>query len=157
MRNPLPRLARLVGTRPGLMRLAGVVVAVDQRLHRLSRGRLSLVAIAGLPSLRLTTTGRKTGLDRQTNLLYLPRGDEFVLIGSNWGRPNHPAWAYNLRAHPRATVAIRGGEVRVLAREVTGAEYDRLWSELLEFWPGYRMERDAAGRELPVFVLTPLP
>ena len=147
----------MVGTRPGLMRLAGVVVAVDQRLHRVSRGRLSLVAIAGLPSLRLTSTGRRSGLARQNNLLYLPHGTEFVLTGSNWGRSNHPAWAYNLRANPRATVTIRGREMAVRAREVTGAEYARLWSELLEFWPGYRMEREAAGRELPVFVLTPDP
>lgn len=155
--NPLARLARALGTRPGLMRLAGAVVPVDQRLYRLTRGRLSLVAIAGLPALRLTTTGRRSGLARHTNLLYLPQGSEFVLTGSNWGRKNDPGWTFNLRAHPAAIVAIRGTELPVRAREVAGAEYDELWSALLEFWPGYRMEQAAAGRRLPIFVLTPVP
>ncbi|WP_199432371.1 nitroreductase family deazaflavin-dependent oxidoreductase [Qaidamihabitans albus] len=137
------------------MRLAPAVVRVDRRLHELTRGRTSLVAIAGLPSLRLRTVGRRTGLVRETNLLYYPFGDGYVLTGSNWGRRNDPAWTYNLRARPDVTVFVRGREIPVRAREVEGAEHARLWRELLRFWPGYEMERAAAGRELPIFVLRP--
>jgi deazaflavin-dependent oxidoreductase (nitroreductase family) len=136
------------------MKLAPGVIWADQRLHRLTQGRVSLVGLAGLPSLRLTTTGRKTGLARSTNLLFYPRGDEFVLTGSNWGRPADPGWTFNLRAHPAAIVAVRGHDVRVSAREVTGKEYDEVWRVLLDFWPGYAMEKAAARRELPIFVLT---
>jgi deazaflavin-dependent oxidoreductase (nitroreductase family) len=112
------------------------------------------VALAGLPSLRLTTTGRKSGLPRSTNLLYYPRGDDFVLTASNWGRPNDPAWALNLRADPKCQVALAAKPVDVLARELHGEEYDRMWGELLAFWPGYAMEQREAARRLPVFVLT---
>ncbi|GHE82873.1 nitroreductase [Amycolatopsis deserti] len=154
VKNPLPLLARRLGTRPWLMRLAKVIIWADKRLHGLFGGRVSLVGIAGLPSLRLTTLGRKSGLPRSTNLLYYPHEDGFVLVGSNWGRPRDPGWTYNLREHAEATVAIRGREIPVTAKPVKGEDYDRLWQRLLDFWPGYEMERLAAGRELPIFLLT---
>ncbi len=153
MANPLRALARAVGTKPWLMRTAGFVVWADKKLHKVFGGRVSLVALAGLPSLRLTTTGRKSGLPRSTNLLYFPHGDDLVLTASNWGRPNDPAWALNLRANPRAEVAIASRPAEVVARELTGDEYAAMWAELLEFWPGYAMEQKEAGRPLPVFVL----
>jgi deazaflavin-dependent oxidoreductase (nitroreductase family) len=151
--DPLRALVRFLGTKPWLMRTAGAVVWADKKLHRVFGGRVSLVALAGLPSLRLTTTGRRSGLPRSTNLLYYPHDGEFVLTGSNWGRPHDPAWALNLRAEPKAEIALAGRPVEVVARELTGGEYERMWRALLEFWPGYAMERDAAGRPLPVFVL----
>ncbi|MFJ1759693.1 nitroreductase family deazaflavin-dependent oxidoreductase [Amycolatopsis sp. NPDC088138] len=135
------------------MRSAVVVVWADKKLHKVFGGRVSLVALAGLPSLRLTTTGRKSGLPRSTNLLYFPHGGDFVLTGSNWGRPNNPAWTLNLRADPKAEVALAGRPVTVVARELEGEEYAAMWRELLAFWPGYAMEQEEAGRPLPVFVL----
>ncbi|MDT7804548.1 MAG: hypothetical protein QOI78_7981 [Actinomycetota bacterium] len=135
------------------MRSAVVVVWADKKLHKVFGGRVSLVALAGLPSLRLTTTGRKSGLPRSTNLLYFPHGGDFVLTGSNWGRPNNPAWTLNLRADPKAEVALAGRPVAVVARELEGEEYAAMWRELLAFWPGYAMEQEEAGRPLPVFVL----
>ncbi|MCR6482154.1 nitroreductase family deazaflavin-dependent oxidoreductase [Amycolatopsis sp. OK19-0408] len=135
------------------MRTSRFVVWADKKLHRAFGGRVSLVALAGLPSLRLTTTGRKSGLARSTNLLYFPHGGDFVLTASNWGRPNDPAWALNLRANPKAEVAFAGRPVEVVARELTGDEYMAMWAELLEFWPGYAMEQQEAARPLPVFVL----
>lgn len=136
------------------MRTAGFVVWADKKLHKAFGGRVSLVALAGLPSLRLTTTGRKSGLARSTNLLYFRRGDDLVLTASNWGRPNDPAWALNLRANPKCQVARAGKPAEVVARELHGEEYAAMWAELLEFWPGYEMERKEARRTLPVFLLT---
>ncbi|WP_439386743.1 nitroreductase family deazaflavin-dependent oxidoreductase [Amycolatopsis lexingtonensis] len=136
------------------MRTARFVVWADKKLHKAFGGRVSLVALAGLPSLRLTTTGRKSGLERSTNLLYYPHGGDFVLTASNWGRRHDPAWALNLRANPKARIALAGRPVEVVARELTGEEYDAMWRELLEFWPGYAMEQQEAGRPLPVFLLT---
>jgi deazaflavin-dependent oxidoreductase (nitroreductase family) len=152
--NPLTLLGRWLASQRWFMRAARAVPWIDKRLHRLSGGRLSLLGLAGLPSMRLTTIGRKSGLPRTVNLLYFPYGEEFVLIGSNWGRPRDPDWARNLRAQPKATVEVRRREVPVLAAEVTGADYASLWREVLAFWPGYAMEQAEAGRELPLFVLT---
>ncbi|KID31387.1 nitroreductase [Streptomyces regensis] len=137
------------------MRLAPAIVWADARLQRLSRGRVTLVGIAGLPSMRLVTTGRRTGLPRETNLLYLPDRDAYIVTGSNWGRPSEPAWAHNLRADPRACVVVGGRATAVQARELTGMDREATWRRLLAFWPGYAMERDEAGRDFPIFVLTP--
>ncbi|WP_433470263.1 nitroreductase family deazaflavin-dependent oxidoreductase [Saccharomonospora azurea] len=146
-------LARFLGSRRWVMRLAPAIVRVDRHLHRLTAGRGTLLGLAGLPTVRLTTVGRRSGLRRETQLLCLPMPDAVVVVGSNWGRPRDPDWAHNLRARPDAAVTLDGARVPVRAWEVTGAEYERLWERLVRYWPGYGAEREWAGRPLPVFVL----
>ena len=153
--NPLPRVARALGRNAWLMRLAPAILPLDRLLHRVSRGRLTLVGLAGLPSLRLLTTGRRTGLTRANDLLYTPYGDRYVVVGSGWGRPHHPAWTVNLLAEPEAAIVVRGRAVPVTARRVTGAEQDDVWALAVEGWPGYEVERRIAGRDFRIFVLTP--
>lgn len=93
-------------------------------------------------------------MSRANDLLYTPYGAEYVLIGSGWGQPNHPAWTVNLMAHPEATIVVRGRSVPVVARRVVaGAELDAIWELALRNWPGYMMEKRLAGREFRVFVL----
>nr|WP_028662904.1 nitroreductase family deazaflavin-dependent oxidoreductase [Saccharomonospora halophila] len=156
MRNPLTALARVLGTRTWVLRRSAGIVEADRVLHRVSRGRVSLVGLAGLPSVHLTTLGRRSGAPRGTNLLSMPDGAGYVVVGSNWGRARDPGWTFNLRAQPEATVTVAGREIPVRARELHGAEYDRMWRRLLAYWPGYGRERDTAGRDLPIFVLGPV-
>jgi deazaflavin-dependent oxidoreductase (nitroreductase family) len=151
--NPRTRLAHWLGRYSWLMRLAPVIIPVDRVLHRVSRGRVTLLRIAGMPSLRLVTTGRRSGLPRTNDLLYTPYGDEYVVIGSGWGRPHHPAWTLNLAADPNATAVLRGRPVPVVARRVVGAELAEVWALAVRNWPGYVMERRLAGREFRVFAL----
>jgi len=153
--NPLTRLAHGLGRFPLVMRLAPVIVAVDRVLHRVSRGRLSLLRIAGMPSLRLVTTGRRTGQPRAIDLLYTPYGADYVVIGSGWGRPKHPAWSLNLMADPKATIILRGRTVPVVARRPDEREEADIWALAVRNWPGYEMElRIAGGREFRIFVLS---
>lgn len=154
--NPLASLVRFLGRFRWLMRVAPVVVPIDRFLHRWAGGRITLVGLAGLPSLRLTTIGRRTGLARSTNLLYVPYQDGFVLVGSGWGRPEHPEWTANLLADPAATVNLRGRTIAVKARRLDGDELARVWQRCEQVWPGYRMERELAGREFRVFLLEPV-
>jgi deazaflavin-dependent oxidoreductase (nitroreductase family) len=149
----LRALARWLGRYRWLMRLAPVIVPVDRALNRVSGGRLSAVRLAGLPSLRLVTRGRRTGLTRANDLLYTPYGDKYVVIGSGWGRPNHPAWTLNLAADPNATIIVRGRSIPVVARRPDGPELAEIWSLAMRNWPGYLMERQLAGRDFRVFVL----
>lgn len=151
----LSSLVRRLGRYRWLMRLAPVVIPVDRVLHRVSGGRVSAVRLAGLPSLRLVTRGRKTGLTRTNDLLYTPYGDAYAVVGSGWGRPHHPAWTLNLAADPNATVVVRGRVVPVLARRVEGPELAEIWTLALRNWPGYEMERRLAGRDFQIFVLDP--
>jgi deazaflavin-dependent oxidoreductase (nitroreductase family) len=147
-------LIRRVGGYRWFAVLGRAYVPVDRWLGRLSRGRLVALGLPGLPSLLLTTTGRRTGAPRTTPLLYARDGDAFVVVGSNWGQAQHPAWSTNLLAHPDATVTVRGGQIPVRAHRVAGSERDRLWARLTELWPAYEeyLHR-AGGRELRVFRL----
>ena len=148
-------LAWMAASRPGAWFFVTVAPPIDRWLMRVSRGRLSLTA--GFPTLVLSTVGAKTGQVRDTPLIFLPRGDEIVLIASNGGSPRHPSWYYNLRANPEATVSIAGQTRAYQAREVTGAERDALWRQAAALYPGYlAYQRRAAGRLIPVLLLTPV-
>jgi len=132
------------------------VMPIDRMLQRISRGRVNIVGPHGLPAMLLTTTGRRSGLERTQPLLYAADGDDYVVIGSNWGEPRHPAWSANLLANPEAVATVAGRRIRVVATLATGGERDRLWALLERTWPAYRAyERRAAGRHLRIFRLTP--
>src|SRR5207248_10744672 len=102
-------------------------VPVDRWLFRHTRGRWSVLDRSGLPSLLLTTTGRRSGEPRTQPLLYAPDGDGYVVIGSNWGQEHHPLWTENLLRQRDATVTVDGVAAPVRATLATGAERDRLW------------------------------
>src|SRR5215217_6341792 len=133
--NPLTRLAYWLGAQPWVMRRSTQIIWLDRWVHRISRGRMGLLAIACVPSLTLISTGRNSGQLRQTHLLCQPRGEklsdgyaEYAIVGSNWGRHNHPAWSYNLDANPDGQIVVRGKTFWVSARRVDGAEYQRVWA-----------------------------
>ena len=131
-----------------------LVPRTDVRLHRMTNGRLSLPAMGGVNMLLLTTTGRRSGLERVTPLLYVRDGDDFCVVGSNWGNPTQPAWALNLLADPNAAVDVGGERIAVTARHLTGADRAAAWSRLVRVWPPYdSYAAKAKDRELLVFLL----
>ncbi|MFD3701594.1 nitroreductase family deazaflavin-dependent oxidoreductase [Nocardia sp. NPDC058658] len=155
VRNPSQRLARLIAVQPWAMRGAGVVLPAERMLRRLTGGRRGVLDLAGLPSIEITVVGRKSGQPRTTSLLCVPDGGGFYLVGSNWGKPQHPAWSANLRAASTATARFNGSSAfPVSVAEVTGVDRKRVWDQVVEFWPGYEMEyKLAAGREFRIFRL----
>jgi F420H(2)-dependent quinone reductase len=127
------------------------------RLHRyvyeLSGGRLGQRSPFG-PLLLLTTVGRRTGKPRTTPLLYLPDGEDYVVVASNGGRDEPPAWLRNLEATPDARVRV-GREVhRVYADVLWGARADVMWPRLTAHHAGWRTYQRLTDREIPVVRLT---
>jgi len=150
----LSSLLRRAGRAEWFARVARPLVPLDRALGRLSRGRFVAFGLPGLPSLLITTTGRRSGEPRSNPLLYAPDGQAFVVLGSNWGQRHHPAWTANLLAHPEAMVTVDGERIPVRARLVTGAERARLRELMLGIWPGYAgYERRSGGRDLRLFRL----
>jgi deazaflavin-dependent oxidoreductase (nitroreductase family) len=153
-RMPFSRIMQQLGHRRWFAKLGKVLVPLDRGVASLTRGRV--VALGLVPSLILTTTGRKTGKERVQPLIYVPDGDGIILIGSNWGQPHHPSWSANLLANPVVRVRIKGVERSVTARLATGEERDRLWRKALQTWPAYSTyARRAGDRQIRVFRLTP--
>lgn len=147
-------LTRRLGHREWFGTTMRLLVPVDRLVGRLTRGRV--VALGLVPSLIITTTGHRSGLPRSNPLLYVPDGDGFVVIGSNWGQRQQPGWALNLLARPQAEVAVKGRRLAVRADRATGAERERLWQLLVTEWPAYlTYVRRSGGREIHIFRLVP--
>jgi len=109
----------------------------------------------GGPVLLLTTVGRRTGLARTRPLIYFPDGNAFVIVGSNGGRDVHPAWYFNLRSNPTATIEVGRKRLRVKARQAGGAERDRLWQLVIRTLPFYADYQAKTRREIPLMILEP--
>ena len=133
--------------------------ALHRAIYAVSRGRIGL----GRPSdkaegtLRLHTTGRRTGAKRVAILGYLEDGPNlFTLAMNGWGEPE-PAWWLNLQAHPDATIELPDGPRQVRARFATGEERARLWSRLEQHTPSLNRYAARRPRETAVVVFEPHP
>lgn len=123
-------------------------------MYRVSGGKLGK-SFFGSPILLLTTTGRTTRQPRTWPLTYLPDGDRLIVIASNGGQPNHPAWYLNLRATPQVSVQL-GDRVRTMVTQtVEGDERARLWSRVVEEYPAYAEYQRKTDRQIPIVVLHP--
>jgi F420H(2)-dependent quinone reductase len=145
-------LSRLSMTIPASwLRLGG---KLNVPLYRLSGGRLGN-KIGRAPVLLLSTTGRRSGQQRTAPVLYLADGDRLVVIGSNAGNSNAPAWSLNLKANPDAEVEIGRVRRRVRARVAEGEERAELWRRMNEQYEGFDEYDARTSRDIAVFVLDP--
>lgn len=109
----------------------------------------------GVPTLLLTTTGRKSGEPLMLPLIYGTDGDNFLVVASKGGAPGHPAWYLNLDAHPRVQVQVKDRKFTANARTATAAEKPALWEKMAAIWPAYNEYQQKTKREIPVVVLEP--
>src|ERR1700674_5495612 len=109
-----------------------------------------------VPSLLLTTTGRKSGERFIFPLFYGKAGDSYIVVASKGGAPQHPGWYRNLLANPDVDVQVGTAKMKARARTATGEERARLWEKALEFWPPYADYQRKTEREIPVVVLDPI-
>jgi deazaflavin-dependent oxidoreductase (nitroreductase family) len=107
----------------------------------------------GVPTLLLTTRGRRSGQLRRTALIYGRGGDSYVVVASQGGDPRHPAWYLNLEADPDVHVQVKADEFDARARTASGEERVRLWREMARIWPAYDDYQGRTDREIPVVVL----
>ena len=107
----------------------------------------------GVPTLILTTTGRRSGEPRSTPLIFGEDGDDLVVVASKGGAPEDPGWYRNLSKHPEVEVQVEGDRFGARARTAEGEERERLWRLMAEIWPAYDDYAAKTDREIPVVVL----
>jgi len=145
--------------------LSKIIVGFDRlvgrrfyRLHvhvyRWTRGIIGSRSPAG-PMLLLTTVGRKSGQRRTTPLLYMPDGERFIVVGSNGGRPQPPAWLLNLTATPLVEVQAGRHKHQADARVLTEDEKTVMWPILAQHYKGWSEYQKLTDRELNVVELVP--
>ena len=123
-------------------------------LYRLTGGRVG-GKLAGSPVLLLNTIGRKSGQPRTAPVVYLADGERQIVIGSNAGHKNEPAWSLNLKANPEAEVEIGRKRHPVRARIAEGDERAELWRRVNEQYSGFDDYEARTNRDIALFVLDP--
>lgn len=109
----------------------------------------------GVPTLLLTTQGRKTGELRRTALIYGQHGSSYLIVASQGGAPNHPAWYLNLEANPEVQVQVGPDKFTARARTATEQEKPELWRIMTGIWPAYDEYQTKTDRPIPVVILDP--
>jgi deazaflavin-dependent oxidoreductase (nitroreductase family) len=150
----LTPVAIRIGAIPWLPKLLPQIVWLDKLLHRVTRGRLTLLDMAGLPNLNLTVKGKTSGIERTTPLLCIPDGETVLIAGSYFGGPKMPLWVGNLRAAGGAArIEYARERFAVHATELTGDDRAAAWRHMLETWPNYAKYEERTDRTIPVFRL----
>lgn len=149
-------LHRIASTGAGRWCYMHVSSRIDPWLIRVTGGRFD-TGLGAAPVALLTARGARSGIERTVPVLFFHDGDDVVLVASSFGRPRHPAWYFNLRRHPEATLTYRGRSARFVARETHGEDRARLLGLAEQLYRGYGnyQERTAGVREIPVLRLSP--
>lgn len=132
-------------------RLIRILTRLQQPMFSLFRGRLM-----GPPTLRLWTTGRRSGRERSVLLLYLDDGPRVIVVASFGGHSEHPQWWKNLSADADCRIwsAARGAE-RMSAAELDGEEREEVWQRLIDQYPIYERYQQQTTRRIPLVALSP--
>jgi deazaflavin-dependent oxidoreductase (nitroreductase family) len=107
----------------------------------------------GVPTLLLTTTGRRSGEPRLLPLIYGKDGDRYLVVASKGGAADHPAWYKNLVVHPQVDVQVGADKFRGRARTANRDERPRFWRTMTKIWPDYDKYQATTQREIPVVVI----
>jgi deazaflavin-dependent oxidoreductase (nitroreductase family) len=133
-------------------------VADQVELYESSGGTEGLtLRNSGLPVIIVTNRGWKTGAVRKTPLMRVVDGQNYVLVASQGGAPQHPFWYHNLKADPDVEIRDKTETYAMRVREVEdAAERERLWKLAVAAYPPYQAYQDKTDRVIPVFVAEPI-
>jgi deazaflavin-dependent oxidoreductase (nitroreductase family) len=108
-----------------------------------------------VPTLLLTTKGRKTGQPRTLPLIFEQVGENYIVVASKGGSAQHPAWYLNLQADPEVLVQIKARKFAARARTAQGEQRAQLWADMVHHLPLYAAYQDKTARQIPIVILEP--
>lgn len=148
-------MQRVAATRIGSWLFSHTLHHIDRILLAVSRGRISVPKLfAGLPVVRLTTIGAKTGKQRTVPVLGLQDGEKWIVVASNWGGDNHPSWYYNLQSNPDVKLTINDQTSQYVARDATEDEWGTYWKQATDLYVGFEPYQNRTNdRQIPIVVL----
>ena len=126
-------------------------------VYRATGGRIGARLPGAPPILLLDHVGARSGKKRTTPLVYMPDGENFVVVGAKGGYPRHPGWVHNLRAHPDTDAQVGSQQHRVHATQATPEERQLLWPKAVEYNPAWGRYQRRTKRTLPVVILRQRP
>ena len=129
--------------------------AIHRSLIKVSSGKKGW-DMYGMPVVKLTTVGRKSGKSRTVMLTSpIQSKDSIVLVASKGGSDSHPDWYLNLCENSIVKVETHSGSNSMNAKVVESAEREKLWSEITKDYPNYASYQEKTGRVIPIVILIP--
>jgi deazaflavin-dependent oxidoreductase (nitroreductase family) len=128
-----------------------MLMGVGRVFHRLTGSKMD-----GRPLLYLSTVGAKSGQRRTAVVMPFPEGDDgWLIVASKGGAASHPAWFYNLAAHPdQVEVEFEGRKTAVTPQTLTGDERAAAWQRITTERPSFASYETKTDRQIPVIRLT---
>jgi deazaflavin-dependent oxidoreductase (nitroreductase family) len=139
-----------------LWKVFEALTRVNVVAYRLTGGKVG-GRLGKAPILLLHHRGARSGAERVSPLIYLPDGEDAVIVASKGGTDRHPAWFHNLRANPDTVVEIGRERRRVRARVAEPAERERLWPLVVGIYRSYESYQTYTERTIPLVILEPSP
>ena len=118
-------------------------------------GRAEGKGPSGLPTLLLTTLGRKSGEQRTVALVFLQHGEDMVIVASLAGYDHNPAWYLNISVNPKCWVQLDRRKMSAVARNATDKERKELWPKLTALLPLWEHFQKQTDRPFPIVILSP--
>jgi deazaflavin-dependent oxidoreductase (nitroreductase family) len=106
-----------------------------------------------IPTLLLTTTGRKSGRELTLPLIFGRSGEDYVVVASKGGAPEHPAWYLNLDANPTVKVQVKADKFTARSHTANAQERAALWPKMVEIYGPYADYQKKTDRQIPIVVL----
>ena len=127
---------------------------IHKTLLTISFGKIGQ-KVGGMPVLKLTTTGRKSGAARTVMLTSpIQVGDAIVIVASKGGEDTHPAWYLNLLTKPEVQVEWKGDAAKtMIATTASAAEKADLWPKIVAAYKGYGGYQKRTERDIPLVFL----
>jgi deazaflavin-dependent oxidoreductase (nitroreductase family) len=122
-----------------------------------SSGGTKGTTLHGKPVVILTTLGHRSGKIRKAALMRVEHDGRYAIVASLGGSPKNPLWYANVLSHPQVQLQDGPNTWDMIAREVTGDEKALWWERAVEAFPPYADYQAKTDRDIPVFVLEPLP
>lgn len=133
------------------------VLRVHDAIYKKSGGRFGHKNL-GVPCLLLHSTGRRSGEPRSNSLVYARDGNDYLIVASNGGADNNPAWLHNVKAQPDVEVQVARDRMKGRARIVgkSDPDYERLWKIVNDGNSDrYNAYQQKTTREIPIVAVTP--
>ena len=123
-------------------------------VYRLTNGRV-WGGLKSSPVCLVTMKGRKTGKTRTIPLMYVPYGDQVVLVASLAGAPEHPVWYHNLMAYPHVTIQAGSAKQDMDVRQASPEEKAEIWPHAVAAYGDFADYQERTDRDIPVLICTP--
>lgn len=99
-------------------------------------------------------TGAKSRKRRTIPLMYVPDGNEVLLVASQGGAPTHPIWYHNLTANPQVWITQGNARRAMIAHELSGESHAAAWPICVSHYAPYAEYKTRTDRIIPVFRCT---